>query len=226
MSKSLLSGLALSVLLAGCATSQENPNYKISSKYKGVEATTQLASIQTSPTIQGANYGQYQTTSTQSSTPQTVNYQSAPSSQRIYQARVQTQARYIEDARIGEPTPSQPAPTDQQYAGQDMQGTPGYGLFVPEEVQYDYNQNVVTANSSIPYSANSQSDVRDFDQAPTLSVPTPMMSGNYVVKQGDTMYSLSRNLCVDLNTLALTNGIGNDFAIKIGQSLNLPASRC
>jgi len=155
MSKSLLSGLALSVLLAGCATSQENPNYKISSKYKGVEATTQLASIQTSPTIQGANYGKPKL---------------AISRMRGLESQLRLSLlQQINNMRV--------------KICKERQGM-GY-LF-----------------------------------------QTPMMSGNYVVKQGDTMYSLSRNLCVDLNTLALTNGIGNDFAIKIGQSLNLPASRC
>ena len=221
MSKFLICALTTSVFLTGCATSQENPNYKFSSKYKTGEGVQQLASTTPQVPVQTVNY-----TSAPIQTAQSVNYQTHSNTPALHHTQAQTQPIYIEDARIGEPTPSQPAPTDQQYVGESLSGTPGYGVFIPEEVQYDYNQNVVTANSEMPFSESSQSDVRDFGQSPRISVPSPIAAGNYTVKQGDTMYSLSRGLCVSLDYLVQTNGIGGDYAIKIGQPLNLPASQC
>ncbi len=143
------------------------------------------------------------------------------------------------------------APTDQAYAQQDMQGTPGYqaihggGAYeiaqsetpspsdeqvitqtisgpivmagASQAVTYDYSQNIISANT--PAEAGIASETR-------IIPATPSLGQNYTVKQGDTVYSLSRNLCVGVSDIQSANGLGADFAIKIGQTISLPQSRC
>jgi lipoprotein NlpD len=49
-------------------------------------------------------------------------------------------------------------------------------------------------------------------------------SGTYVVKKGDTLYSIAWRHDVDYRELARWNGIGRDYAIKPGQVLRLTKS--
>ena len=48
----------------------------------------------------------------------------------------------------------------------------------------------------------------------------------YRVKPGDTVYSLSRNLCVPVTAIQTSNGLDANFGIQIGQILTLPTSQC
>ena len=48
----------------------------------------------------------------------------------------------------------------------------------------------------------------------------------YAVKQGDTVYSLSRARCVNINDVQSLNGLDTNFSIQIGQVIQLPNSRC
>lgn len=52
------------------------------------------------------------------------------------------------------------------------------------------------------------------------------LSGNYTVKAGDTIYSLSRNLCTSVTSVQQMNQLDRDFSIQIGQILKLPTSEC
>lgn len=165
---------------------------------------------------------------------------------------------------------TQTAPTDNAYAGRQVTGTPGYGVYVPEATpsqpayqppQPTYQpQRTIQASgpSSQPsYSQPSYSQPSSGPQplprsyaAPTSQAPQnpiaaytpiddparylpvqrvqtgPILSGNYQVKQGDTVYSLSRSLCVGIEDIQRANRLNADFAIQIGQSLALPSSRC
>lgn len=225
----------LSVSLMACATAQENPNYQYSTKYKTGQDVTQMADQ--SWTNETPNSGQtvlanqssgHTAPSTYGGNPQSVVLANSESQANPYRA-------YTENVNYADPAqsaPYQPAPepiiehrlvtspTDQAYAGQTVQGTPGHGAYIPESVDYDYSQNVVSTNSSI---ASPQAFER-IDVAPDRAAP--IMMGNYTVKQGDTVYSLSRSLCVSLDDITLQNGLGQDYGIKIGQALTLPASRC
>ncbi|HEX5691397.1 MAG TPA: LysM peptidoglycan-binding domain-containing protein, partial [Roseiflexaceae bacterium] len=49
----------------------------------------------------------------------------------------------------------------------------------------------------------------------------PRPSGTYVVKKGDTLYSIAWRHGVDYRELARWNGIGRDYAISPGQVLRL-----
>jgi len=58
-------------------------------------------------------------------------------------------------------------------------------------------------------------------------VPTPttlLVIPVYVVKQGDTMGKIAKNLGVSLETLMAANGITNANKISVGQKLRIPAS--
>ena len=100
-------------------------------------------------------------------------------------------------------------------------GTPGYGAYIPENVEnYDYSENVVSTNSQNAV----QTDTEEIRSLQGAFEARP--SANYVVGSGDTVYNISRRLCVDVEDVQAPNSLGNDFAINIGQPLYLPPSRC
>ena len=193
---------ALSAVLAltACATAQENPNYQFSSKYEGEASATQMAAnssssnaVYVSPEARAAqlNRTTEQTTTQATSQPQ-VSYANSTAVQNNYPEHVRAVT-----------------------TGQG--GTPGYGAYIPENVEnYDYSENVVSTNSEISVQ-NDAAEIRSFEARP---------SANYVVGSGDTVYNISRRLCVDVEDVQAPNALGNDFAINIGQPLYLPPSRC
>jgi LysM repeat protein len=100
-------------------------------------------------------------------------------------------------------------------------GTPGYGVYVPENVEnYDYSENVVSTSNQ--YAVNNNAEEMRSLQGSFEAQP----SVNYIVGSGDTVYNISRRLCVDVEEVQAPNALGNDFAINIGQPLYLPPSRC
>ena len=187
------------IVLTACATAQENPNYQFSSKYNP----------EGNQNVQVASY-------TQPVTP--------PADQPVFI-----------DYDAG-PATSGPAlsETEQAFDADTMQGTPGYDVFQAESsgtpapaapvelapnrpqgaraVPYDYSPNVIIADT------------------PTVIAPEETRQltygAGYTVVPGDTVYSLARRLCVPLTAVTEENAIGADYAIRIGQTLSLPASRC
>lgn len=198
-------------LLGGCLTSQENPNYEISSQYQGdLEARHQYA-----------NAAPIASTVT--------TYEAAPVE------AVTVQASTVEMAT---------APTDSLYGVRDVSGTPGFMAMESERqavaietaaqatpaaeivtsaplgtagtpIAYDYTRNMVSIDA-----------VTTGQQVPDTVRILPGAGKNYTVQQGDTVYSLSRKTCVGVNVIQSMNGLSADYAIKIGQSLNLPTSVC
>jgi LysM repeat protein len=160
-----------------------------------------------------------------------------------------------EGVTIAATHPDQPttSPTERAYNSNQMQGTPGYEMMRaqqdaggysatpapeyaspaatppaipgPRQIAYDYGDNVsrndgVASQSSVP----SYDQMREQGRSGTAaSVATGQ---SYMVREGDTIYSLSRRLCTPIADITTPNAIGGDFAIAIGQTLNLPASRC
>ncbi|MEP6343961.1 MAG: LysM peptidoglycan-binding domain-containing protein [Maricaulaceae bacterium] len=127
-----------------------------------------------------------------------------------------------------------PSPTESAY-NTDTIGTPGY-----EAVQASLN-----AEASAP-SAPAVLPVQAY-APPAYNIATPAQSivpvavqdtqsqwpnsysqlgGNYIVEAGDTIYSLSRNLCATVSDLKTLNGLDQNFSINAGQTLQLPASKC
>lgn len=165
-------------------------------------------------------------------------YQTTPSATLpSYQVQASSQTSPYQTAPSQTVTSGAAAPTDTAYAGQSVEGTPGYGVYIPETTTQDMTpytaptQSVVAANTSIS-GASEYHDIDRFQSVPTIAAPMPMPStqvfstGSYIVKQGDTVYSLSRQLCVGVEDLKLSNGLGSNYGIQIGQTLTLPASQC
>lgn len=121
----------------------------------------------------------------------------------------------------------------------------------PRAVDYDYSQNVVTAGGGpVDQTYSTPTPTSPVPAAPytapqrysaaSPAVPTQQngyqsnyqsgyqsqSQGNYIVRQGDTVYSLSRRLCVPVAEFSAMNNLGADYAINIDQALTLPASRC
>lgn len=239
--------LATSALILGaCATAQENPNYQYSTKYKGqgqnapASATTSYANYETQPaaSVTYAVSQDIQSQETNAASAQTYYYETAPTDQYYtddnyvgtpgYQA-VHGQASeetpsengigYAQEA-YADPLPAQPLSENaaEQVVTQTISG-PIMTASAPsgEIVSYDYSENIISANAeALPMVP---SETRIIPAAPSLGQ-------DYVVQQGDTVYSLSRKLCVGVNEIQSHNNLSNDFGIKIGQSLSLPAPRC
>lgn len=190
-------------ILSACSTVQENPNYQYSSKY-GVTDKVQTAQV---------------VEPIQDTSPSVVNVSSP-----------------------GEAV----SPTEQAYNADAMTGTPGYAILVaeeneqaarsapqpaalpvpepvygaPREVAYDYGQNVIISDAAERPAPAAQSP------APTRTAVTATTGQSYVVRPGDTVYSLSRRFCAPISEIVTANGIGADYSIAIGQTLTMPAARC
>jgi LysM repeat protein len=229
----VIAGFSFSLM--ACATAQENPNYEYSTKYKTGQDATQMANQTWTNQSQASSQTVLASQSVDRTAPRIygdgqesivlANRQAQPEPYQAYTGDV-----IYADAAQPVPYEASPepiiehrlvtSPTDQAYAGQTVQGTPGHGAYIPESIDYDYSQNVVSTNSPIP----APQAYERLDVAPDRSAP--ILMGNYTVKQGDTVYNLSRRLCVNLDDITLQNGLGQDYGIKIGQVLTLPPSRC
>lgn len=216
--------LTPAILLAGCLTSQENPNYEYSSRYQApariqtAQATPEaISSVPAAPIVYETQPNTHQT--------QAVTYetQAAP-----YTGHTTTIAQPIEATSVT-------APTDAQYAAQDVSGTPGFMVLAqqsapevsqsqtfqpttahqPQRVDYDYSQNLIAADVVV--------DAPEFTDKVRILAPAGQ---NYTVKQDDTVYALSLKQCVGIDVIRNMNGIGTDYGIQIGQTIRLPASRC
>ncbi|WP_034386994.1 LysM peptidoglycan-binding domain-containing protein [Hellea balneolensis] len=86
------------------------------------------------------------------------------------------------------------------------------GLALP--VSYDYSNNTISAFTETTLG---QTETR------LLAGAT---SGTHFVKQGDTVYSLSRRLCVGVDEIQSLNRLDTGYGIRIGETLQLPPSRC
>ena len=247
---------APALLLAGCLTTQENPNYEISSKYQqpGRIQTAQTSPAVIAPTTQSIPYSapvQTVTYETQSATqiaPTSVSTHGSTSivptaNQQAYtnpaispsigttQSSVPATAHAAASFGSATTYPSENiAPTDAQFTGQEVTGTPGFmvlaqsnqiqtvqssGIGQPQPVAYDHSQNFITADV-VMENSDFVEDVRII----------PSVGQSYIVQQGDTIYALSRRYCVGVDIIRSMNGIGADYAINIGQTITLPASHC
>lgn len=227
-------------VFSGCLTTQENPNYEQSTAYKAdVDRAHQYANVDTvAPSM-----ATYQTA------PSAPAPNSAPS-QPVHHYGYETAATVTASSpsHMMQTPAMAEAPTDSYYGGQEVSGTPGfmamqgqsesvafgattgaapasdYSATAPlgaagTPIAYDYARNMVSVDALTTGSQFPETVARQpFEGAGAGRV--------YTVKQGDTVYSLSRRSCVGINVIQSMNGLDSNFAIKIGQSLRLPASMC
>lgn len=185
------------LLLAGCLTTQENPNYEFSSRYN--QGTAPVADTVLLDTT-------------------VATYEAQPS------APITNAPTYAAPAQSNVIIAN--SPTGQQYEAQEVTGTPGFMALAQQSpeivtsstakpIAYDYSQNLIVADA----------DVAATDTAPEIRLP-PSVGMDYRVQPGDTVYGLSRKTCVGIDVIRSMNGIGEDYGIDIGQTIRLPQSRC
>ena len=192
--------------------------------------------------IQAAQPAPYQTSQTYPAST-TVN---APG-QIIHDATATEQMVYSQsDTASSAPTQ---APTDSAYG--DTFGTPGYHAMIANgelETPSPEPKSATVTSPSVatpsPFSkpvtqpqTQSQAQNQTFNQNQTgISLPSapaqpsPQLSATgptmHKVVEGDTVYSLSRRLCVDVEEIQQLNSINQEFYIRLDDYIKLPASRC
>ena len=129
------------------------------------------------------------------------------------------------------------SPTDTGFAPLSDQGTPGYQVLQGQTVEMFETPSALPSTQTV---AIPQAQEVDYDytantiavSANNFAVPSETQIigggtfGSHIVKQGDTVYSLSRQLCVDLGDIRSLNNLDASYGISIGQTLRLPAPRC
>ncbi|GHB00432.1 hypothetical protein GCM10009069_24030 [Algimonas arctica] len=275
--------LGTSILLASCATAQENPNYQHSTKY-GVSQTqvatngtitpnttprVQTASAQTDPrvmqTADPQTSSQYGAPTHHAGTQTNVTHTHAMGADHHLSAPHAIESDHIQTGYVGNegvtlaaanPAPPQTSPTERAYNSNQMQGTPGYEMMRaqqsaddysaapapeytpytpplatppaatgPRQITYDYGDNVSVSDTGSNRSSGPSYDQMS-DQGRTGTAANIATGQSYMVREGDTVYSLSRRLCAPMADITTANAIGGDYAISIGQTLYLPNSRC
>ena len=128
------------------------------------------------------------------------------------------------------------SPTDTQFNSISETGTPGYQVLQAQNAQaYEVpaatlpvSQSGIGAQEvSYNYEANTISASAD-----TVAIPSQTRilgggsHGSHIVQEGDTVYSLSRKLCVGISDVQSLNGLDASYGIKIGDTIQLPNSNC
>ena len=83
-----------------------------------------------------------------------------------------------------------------------------------------------TTRSAAPRWQNIVSETKIVPRSTDNSLRQDRPYGNYKVKTGDTVYALARARCLPVATVQAVNNLDSTYAIRIGQDLHLPASRC
>ena len=121
------------------------------------------------------------------------------------------------------------APTDRAYG--DTYGTPGYHAVMAAPSQDQQPQ--VQQQAQAPVYAAPQPTY--MPPQPTYAPHQPLhqptqatnLTGSqHAVVEGDTVYSLSKRLCVSPAEIQQVNGLDANFSIKLGQYIKLPGSCC
>ncbi len=205
--------LAVSVFgLVACAnTNTESPIYKQSTLYKA-----SVPQQSTSP-VRSVSY-ETQTYETQPALP--VNYENTQYQNQNYQNRQVVIYSDNDEAGIIADT----SETDIQTANENIksygeEGTPGYYAVnnIDEEfASAGYSQTQITTKQ------------QEQKQPAAVNYQTPVQSDikQYVITDGDTLYSLARKNCTSVAELQKLNQIGDDFYIRAGDTISLPAMLC
>ena len=240
--------IASALMTASCATAQENPNYQHSSKYGQTQMANNGTSAPANSQIQAQTAGTaYRTgqaysadtnlqngryvgnegvtvTAAHPAPATTSPTERAYDSERMNGTPGYEMMRAQQDSTNTHPSyPVAPAPTYQPAPAPARQAAPSPRQ--PQPVPYDYGQNMIVSEN-----APSRSTAPGYDQSTDRGYPGTSANidtgQSYVVRSGDTVYSLARRLCTPLADIMRPNGIGGDYAISIGQTLYLPQSRC
>ncbi len=150
-----------------------------------------------------------------------------------YQAGYQAASTQAQSTVSPAPTtvePNHAAPTDSAYG--ETFGTPGYHAMQANGDMGD----TTTASSTVsipapqPVTAPSYGYPQNTAQPTYPQTATAQTTGQGVtmhkVVEGNTVYSLSRQLCVGVEDVRNLNSLDGNFSIKLDDFIKLPASRC
>lgn len=128
-----------------------------------------------------------------------------------------------------------PSPTESAYHS-DTVGTPGYEAIRQSQLSADASTAAPSTSYTAPsyaqpsYEAYTAAEAIVPAAAPVSQEPWSNsyneLGASYTVQEGDTVYSLSRNVCSTVSELKTLNNLDQDFTINAGQNLQLPASKC
>ena len=162
-----------------------------------------------------------------------------------YQAGYQAASTEVRPVTTTDSAPAtvlsdQTAPTDSAYG--DTFGTPGYHAMqangelgdtttASSTVSIPAQQPITAPSYSYPQTTTQPTypqTAQITPQSPTQSLNSTSIQGitMHKVVEGDTVYSLSRELCVGVEDIRNLNSLDGDFSIKLDDHIKLPASRC
>jgi len=226
---------ASALILAGCATPQENPIYQYSSVYD---------QKQTGMTPQDVAYRDNTAPHTAPHSTPLAAPVSAPASAPVY-SRVTSDCITLGTcAPVGvaeaiAPTISQPwaSPTEEQFAG--GASTPGFraleGSLSGDGSPYAPAPSYAADATPDPLFDTPVPTPRPIEDIPTLTISGPIHAAESLtgtqshalmhrVEEGDTVYSLARDYCADVEAIRVMNRLNAAYAITPGQDLKLPAN--
>lgn len=166
--------------------------------------------------------------------PVAISQQSATISPAYYpdNGAADTGVIYASNQTSGETSPAPIAPTETAMPSAVVNGygTPGYQAMMGEETVYGYSADKAAVVVPNPQPVTAPEVYSAASSQTTMNTPYGTqdynMGNTHTVSQGDTVYSLSRQLCTSIEDIRTMNGLDAQFGIKIGDQLRLPASRC
>ena len=245
-----ISSLA-AIIASGCATPQENPHYRYSSK---METQTQPSNTQ------------YASTPYQQTGQVTQRQVAMPYPAPVPYDYVETAPSY-ELAGGPDMSMAQNADWDMDMVETGGQNAGNGGTLIYQEAGLQTPQTYEAQPSVAPQSqpliqpqtqpqTELQAPRQDYSDGPaqstdlegpaeqtlTISGPIYMASGDYeqqsltqrntligtqyVVQEGDNVYRLSKSICATTGNIQSMNGLDAAFTIRAGEIIQLPASRC
>lgn len=246
MSKGLLTvtitvSTLAAALMAGCATPQENPHYRYSSKM-GQQSETSNVQYASTPYQQPAATTQRQvdTQYAQTQYPEPVGFE---------EMGAQSYEPSYELAGGPSMTPTQDADWDMDMVETGGQNAGHYGERIYQQAELQTPQSTQIQPPMQPQvqqqqPAQPQATPLDGPAQQTVTVSGPIhMAGDdyapqiltqrntligtqYVVQEGDNVYRLSKSVCASAEDIQSMNNLNAAFTIRAGEIIQLPASRC
>ncbi|WP_017930950.1 LysM peptidoglycan-binding domain-containing protein [Robiginitomaculum antarcticum] len=211
---------ALAVLALGsCATAQENPQYKFSSRVDGTQ-TSNVQLANTAPSATAPSTQRQIGTAPAHTSAQNTGTMPTPSQQGQW-------APQSYDNRLAGGYNSGAAATAMVETGGQNGGQNGALLevIVPQSAAVQAPQTIgMTSQPTKIYMANSQAAQPGYVTT-QMGVPvTGLMS--YIVQEDDTVYNLSKRTCSTPDQIKTMNNLDAAYTIRAGSAITLPAPRC
>lgn len=230
----ILIATATTALVAACATQPNNPNYQFSTKYKA-SAPTQMASAQTMETTQvettPVTYAPTQATYTRVDEQCIQGGAAVPCYPQEFttgQTEAVINAPYQGPVNVIMATSETPTAMTTPPPAETV-GTPGYHAVQNIDTDYAYPEAQMTGTAQESVPAVTLPVTVDSDPKSHMGVYRPATDEGFInhrIVEGDTVYSMSRQLCVSIDDIKTINGLDENFSLRLDDVIRLPASRC